>query len=288
MFAAKEIQKKDILRAKSDRVGILDAKRANNCGIMLSRFKDINYKQLCDAIMRIDEKILTPDNATALLDYIPTKEEAKALTEYQGPKEKLTSAEKYFLELLKIPFIEERLRCIHFKVTFEEEVQSLQPNIQAVLLACQQVRTSSRLRRLMEIILALGNYMNGGGFRGGAYGFTLDTLTKIKDTKTVDNKKNLMHYLAIVLQRDYPDVFNFAEELPQVKHAARSTFRFSLHTTHDIHTSFCVMLCYDLFVNVIFLIYPLLFYSFTCGNQCLSQQIEERFRVGRENCRRNE
>lgn len=234
MFAAKEIQKKESdLKTKSTRVTLLDPKRANNCAIMLSRFKDINYKQLCDAIMRIDEKILTPDNATALLDYIPTKEEAKLLTEYEGPKEKLTSAEKYFLELLKIPFFEERLRCIQYKLTFQEQVQSLQPDIQAVIHACHQVRTSARFRKLMEIVLALGNYMNGGGFRGGAYGFTLDTLTKIKDTKSTDNKKNLTHYLAIILQRDYPHIFNFAEELPQVKHAARGTrIRFSLTPTH--------------------------------------------------------
>ena len=45
---------------------------------------------------------------------------------------------------------------------------------------------------LIEIILALGNYLNGESVRGGAWGFRIEFLTKLTNTKSVDNSKTLM------------------------------------------------------------------------------------------------
>lgn len=44
--------------------------------------------------------------------------------------------------------------------------------------------TNESLKQLFAIILALGNYMNGGnGQRGQADGFGLEILSKLKDVK---------------------------------------------------------------------------------------------------------
>ena len=49
--------------------------------------------------------------------------------------------------------------------------------------------TSLEVSRVLGIILALGNYMNGGNRqRGQADGFAIDILPKIKDVKSKDNK----------------------------------------------------------------------------------------------------
>jgi hypothetical protein len=47
-----------------------------------------------------------------------------------------------------------------------------------------------------QLILKIGNYMNGGSTRGGAYGFTFSSLGKIRDTKSPDNK-TMLHYLTV-------------------------------------------------------------------------------------------
>ena len=41
------------------------------------------------------------------------------------------------------------------------------------------VRESTNFKKLLEIVLAIGNYMNGGTNRGGVYGFKLDSLLKV-------------------------------------------------------------------------------------------------------------
>jgi len=42
----------------------------------------------------------------------------------------------------------------------------------------------------------VGNFMNGGTSRGGLYGYRLDALFKLATIKSVDQKRNLMNYLA--------------------------------------------------------------------------------------------
>lgn len=46
-----------------------------------------------------------------------------------------------------------------------------------------QVLASTNLARLLQRMLAVGNVMNEGTRRGGASGFTLDSLLKMVNTK---------------------------------------------------------------------------------------------------------
>ena len=54
--------------------------------------------------------------------------------------------------------------------------------------------STNSFRKLLEIVLALGNFMNRGN-RGNASGFKLNSLSKLQDTKAVDQKSSLVHYL---------------------------------------------------------------------------------------------
>lgn len=55
------------------------------------------------------------------------------------------------------------------------------------------------MSRVLGIILALGNYMNGGNRqRGQADGFAIDILPKIKDVKSKDNTLTLIFYVVKV------------------------------------------------------------------------------------------
>ena len=53
--------------------------------------------------------------------------------------------------------------------------------LQAVLEGSKEVQRSKRLKRMLEIILAFGNYMNRGQ-RGNAVGFKLLSLTREEET----------------------------------------------------------------------------------------------------------
>jgi formin 2 len=55
---------------------------------------------------------------------------------------------------------------------------------------------SESLKTVLSLILALGNFMNGGNrARGQADGFGLEILAKLRDVKSKDNSITLLHYI---------------------------------------------------------------------------------------------
>ena len=95
-----------------------------------------------------------------------------------------------------------RARCMHIRATFEEKMAELGESVSTVELAAKQVRSSTALKRALEYTLALGNYLNGGTNKGGAWGFKLDTLGKISGTKTAEGNSTLLHYIARLLEAE--------------------------------------------------------------------------------------
>ena len=60
----------------------------------------------------------------------------------------------------RVTHYEQRLRTLHYKKKFTIWLNELRPKIQAVLEASKEVQRSKRLKRMLELILAFGNYMN--------------------------------------------------------------------------------------------------------------------------------
>ena len=100
----------------------------------------------------------------------------------------------------RIPHYEQRLKCLHFKKRFAVWTGEVEPRIKAVMEASRETSRSRRLRKVLELVLALGNYMNRGA-RGNASGFRLASLNRLADTKSSQAKgTTLLHYLVEVLQ----------------------------------------------------------------------------------------
>ena len=57
-----------------------------------------------------------------------------------------------------------------------------------------EVKECTSLHKFFEVLLALGNYLNGTTARGGAYGFNLGSLAKMAELKSVDQKTTLLEY----------------------------------------------------------------------------------------------
>ena len=64
-----------------------------------------------------------------------------------------------------------------------------------ILEGSKQLYASRKIRKLLEIVLALGNYMNKGN-RGNAFGFKISSLNKIQDTKSSQDRDiTMLNYL---------------------------------------------------------------------------------------------
>lgn len=61
---------------------------------------------------------------------------------------------------------------------FNETIRTLTPQLAAVIAASMSIKSSQKLKKVLEVILAFGNYMNSAK-RGAAYGFKLQSLDSV-------------------------------------------------------------------------------------------------------------
>ncbi|PHU28892.1 Formin-like protein 14 [Capsicum chinense] len=172
----------------------IDLRRAYNCEIMLTKIK-IPLPDMLNAILALDSSALDIDQVENLIKFCPTKEEMETLRNYNGDKGMLGKCEQFFLELMKVPRVESKLRVFSFTISFSNQVNDLRSNLSTINDATREVKESAKLRQIMQTILTLGNALNQGTARGSAVGFKLDSLLKLSDTRARNNKMTLMHYL---------------------------------------------------------------------------------------------
>ena len=111
------------------------------------------------------------------------------------------AAGPHILPVSRIPHYGQRMKCLYFKKTFVDRLNEAKPKVEAILSASREVMVSKKLKKLLEVVLAFGNYMNKGQ-RGNAYGFKISSLNNVIDTKSSSNRDvNLLHYLVETLEK---------------------------------------------------------------------------------------
>uniref|UniRef100_A0A1J3IZ30 Formin-like protein n=1 Tax=Noccaea caerulescens TaxID=107243 RepID=A0A1J3IZ30_NOCCA len=212
-------------RPKVEKVQLIELRRAYNCEIMLSKVK-IPLPDLMSSVLALDESVIDVDQVDNLIKFCPTKEESELVKGYTGDKEALGRCEQYFLELLKVPRVETKLRVFSFKIQFHSQVTDLRRGLNIVHRAANEVRGSAKLKRIMQTILSLGNALNHGTARGSAIGFRLDSLLKLTDTRSRNSKMTLMHYLCKVLAEKLPELLDFPKDLVSLEAATKIQLKY--------------------------------------------------------------
>lgn len=206
--------------SKTDKVHLIDLRRANNTEIMLTKVK-MPLPDMMAAVLAMDESVLDVDQVENLIKFCPTKEEMELLKGYTGDMDNLGKCEQYFLELMKVPRVESKMRVFSFKIQFGSQISEFKKSLNTVNSACDEVRNSTKLKEIMKKILYLGNTLNQGTARGSAVGFKLDSLLKLADTRASNNKMTLMHYLCKVLASKTPALLNFHLDLGSLEPATK-------------------------------------------------------------------
>ncbi|XP_042507559.1 formin-like protein 18 isoform X2 [Macadamia integrifolia] len=122
---------------KSDKVQLIELRRAYNCEIMLSKVK-MPLPDLVSSVLALDDSALDVDQVDNLIKFCPTKEDMELLKGYNGDKENLGKCEQFFLELMKVPRVESKLRVFSFKIQFRSQVSDLRKNLNIVNSAAEE------------------------------------------------------------------------------------------------------------------------------------------------------
>ncbi|KAI5710086.1 hypothetical protein M8J75_005541 [Diaphorina citri] len=180
---------------KPESVSLLEHTRLRN--IAISRRKlDLPVERIISAVTSLDLKTIPLESVEILQRMIPTEQETKAYREYVAEKKDvnlLTEEDKFLLQLTK------QVRSLHA--------------------ASCSTRSSRKLRSLLEVVLAFGNYLNSAR-RGPAYGFRLQSLDAVPDTKTPDRRLSLLHFIVDTVRCKMPELMNFDSELTSLEKAA--------------------------------------------------------------------
>ncbi|XP_060808881.1 protein diaphanous isoform X2 [Amyelois transitella] len=201
---------------------VLDSKAAQSLSILLGgSLKHMSYSHIRTCILRCDTQVLTANVLDLLIQYLPPADQLKKLSELKCNVSELTEAEQFAVTVADVKRLLPRLRSLAFREHYREIIAEVKPDIVSGTAACEEVKSSSKFAKILELLLLLGNYMNTGSNNAGAYGFEISFLTKLTATKDLENKQTLLHYLVETIENKFPDVLKFAEEMPHIDRAAR-------------------------------------------------------------------
>lgn len=210
---------------KPEKVQLIEHRRAYNCEIMLSKVK-VPLQDLMYSVLNLEESALDADQVENLIKFCPTREEMELLKGYTGDVDKLGKCELFFLEMMKVPRVETKLRVFSFKIQFRSQISELKNSLSVVNSAAEQIKNSEKFKRIMQTVLSLGNALNQGTARGAAVGFKLDSLPKLSETRARNNRMTLMHYLCKILAEKMPEVLDFTKDLSSLEPSTKIQLKF--------------------------------------------------------------
>ncbi|KAF3701323.1 Formin Limb deformity protein [Channa argus] len=196
-------------KAKAKKIiKLLDGKRSQAVGILLSSLH-LEMKDIQQAVLTVDNSVVDLETIEALYENRATSDEMdKIMKHYESSKEDevklLDKPEQFLYELSQIPDFAGRAHCIIFRTVFLDTISSIRRKVQIISNVCKELLECSKLRDVIGLVLAFGNYMNGGNrTRGQADGFGLEILPKLKDVKSRDNCMNLVDYVVLYYLRNF-------------------------------------------------------------------------------------
>ncbi|XP_058397143.1 formin-1 isoform X3 [Diceros bicornis minor] len=189
-------------------IKLLDGKRSQTVGILISSLH-LEMKDIQQAIFNVDDSVVDLETLAALYENRAQEDElVKIRKYYETSKEEelklLDKPEQFLHELAQIPNFAERAQCIIFRSVFSEGITSLHRKVEIITRASKGLLHMKSVKDILALILAFGNYMNGGNrTRGQADGYSLEILPKLKDVKSRDNGINLVDYVVKYYLRYY-------------------------------------------------------------------------------------
>ncbi|NWR46621.1 GRD2I protein, partial [Regulus satrapa] len=222
---------------KKDVVEILSHKKAYNTSILIAHLK-LSHIELRQILMTMETDRLEPSHIKQLLLYAPDGEEVQRFQSYKESPGKLSEPDQFVLQMLSVPEYKIRLRSLHFKTTLQEKTEEIKASYECICKASLELKSSKKLAKILEFVLAMGNYLNNGQPKTSkTTGFKINFLTELNTTKTVDGKSTFLHILAKSLSQHFPELLGFAKDLPTVPLAAKVNQRTLTADLKDLHST---------------------------------------------------
>ena len=206
---------------------VLDSKSFQKVAILRRRLPH-DTEAIVKAINNLDVQGLTAEQVDTLMNLVPNEQEIQLFNQCGLQINEMTSEEdKLMASLINIERLQPKLEIMQFMMSCEDTIGIVLPRIEAVKAAANSVKQSKKLHKLIEIVLALGNYANAsrqhstGRHTEAAYGIKMTSLDMLVNYKSPRDKSyTMLHYIVEHVTKFVKDVKDFHLELKRIDEAA--------------------------------------------------------------------
>lgn len=230
-FKAKEVIANAVKKKKETELkSVLSADHRKRIEILMSQPTPKSYKdpeKLSEAIANFSIDLCTENFLSELQRLLPNDDDRGKLlthsTDSEEDLEQLHPADRLMVGLIQLPHLNDRVKGMLFQIRFAGNVELLQKSLDTLTAACRDLLDAKLFRELLNVILVMGNFLNGTNYAGGAYGFKIASINRLADTKS-SNGQNLLHFLENVVSQHFPHLEGFLDELVKPSEANRVNF----------------------------------------------------------------
>ena len=135
-----------------------------------------------------------------------TLQRGKLLTHRKDTDAELDSlhpADRLMVRLIQLPHLKDRVNGMLYQVGFSQNLELLSKvsrrrlpafpavidvqSLDILIAACNDLRDAKLFKELLNIILMMGNYMNGTNYAGGAFGFKIASINRVNSVSGIDS-----------------------------------------------------------------------------------------------------
>ncbi|KAI4813947.1 hypothetical protein KUCAC02_003165 [Chaenocephalus aceratus] len=202
------------------KVTILDSKKSMNIGIFLRHFKKPVAEMVLD-ISQANWLRFGSGKLQELCKLLPEEREVKQLLSFSGNLSVLPEADRFMVQLVKVPGYDERLKMMLLREEFFPLMEEVKISVAVMTKAANELLDCDDLHSVIRLVLKAGNYMNAGGYSANAIGFRMTSLLNLADTKANKPGMNLMHYVAKQAEDIDAELLTFHTQLEHIGLGAR-------------------------------------------------------------------
>jgi len=231
-----------VQKQAQQKINVIDLKRANQIGIMLKGLS-CDMSSLRKAFLKLEGDFISTDHLRTFSRLTPTDQDREALAQYRSaPPEvlaRLGEADRYFLEVMDVPRLKERLDVFVFKRDYAEQTERIKEGMGRIATGLSQLRENNQLSSLLDVILFLGNFLNEGTHAGDALGVRFDSVLRLQDTRSPQLKSyTLLDYLVWYLSQFQESLLSWPDSVPdayeaRVEHIEAVNLEYK-HTTQGL------------------------------------------------------
>jgi len=209
------------------KISLVDPRRGQNVAIGLKKLRCDNEK-ITNALLELNRNILDKEKLSIIQQakLLPTKEEIATVKSFRGDISKLAETEQFFLHVAKVPNAMGRVNAMVFQLKFDSSVEELNNHLDMIKKACEEVKSSEKLKYLMQVILLIGNKINSESESSGQtiQAFTLASLLKLSQTKSFNRKTTILDYVVSFVGKKSPEILKvYEDDLGHISQAKRIT-----------------------------------------------------------------